>query len=264
MVRKVHLAGTTNVRDLGPLPIHDGRWVRRGKVFRGEALTGLGPGPRHLDGDEAQPFKGLGLRTILDLRSDNEYAARPSAWSAVSGATVRRFPVAEGGEGSDTYLMGLIAAGRITQFSAEDLGQFYIGALRRQSATFGSVLRTLSREQALPSLIHCANGKDRTGIVVAVLLSFLGVPRDHIVADYLFSGTSQPDLIDRFVDQIRSAGAEPDAVRPMFETPAVAMHMLLDHLESQPGGTVRYLVGHAGLQPQELDRLQSLLTTDSP
>ncbi|WP_068399624.1 tyrosine-protein phosphatase [Kribbia dieselivorans] len=259
--RSIPLAGTANVRDLGPLPTHDGGWVRPGRVYRGEALTGLGDDPGSLNPTEAAAFEQLGLRTIVDLRSDLEYDNRHSLWSAVSGATVLRVPIAEGGEGSATYLMGDIEAGRITEYSAEDLGTFYIEVLHRQAAAIGDVLHTWAQEDALPNLVHCANGKDRTGICVAVLLSLLGVPRELIVDDYVLSGVNAAGLIDRFADRIRAAGAEPEAVRVMFETPELAMHMVLDHLENDLGGTEQYLIEHVGLSRADLDALQRLHTT---
>lgn len=251
------LAGTRNGRDLGGIPVgRGGARIVPGRLVRAECV----PGSATVDQTGlVADLAALGLRTVIDLRTDAEVLELESGWSSLPGVACRRVTINEGALGSETYLFGNIMAGKTRQYGARDLGQLYIETVERRASSFGAVVEALAGPDALPCLIHCTHGKDRTGLVVAVLLSALGVVREEVVADYVQTGINLPDLIEPVSERIRDAGIDPGDVSAMFETPEVAMHMLLDHVDSAYGGAERYLIERAGVAPETIRRLRSLL-----
>ena len=157
------------------------------------------PGARapHTIWDEARTpdYEALRLRTVIDLRSDGEVGATPSAWAHATGADVVRLPIAEGVEGTDTDYVHRLIAGTLHRFDAADLTRFYIVTLERRAAVFAEAVRLLGDAGRLPLLVHCSAGKDRTGLLVALVLSVLGTPRERIVADYALTGELRPNRI---------------------------------------------------------------------
>jgi protein tyrosine/serine phosphatase len=174
VTRLISLEGPVNVRDVG-----DGRRVRAGRIFRGDNLDGLSPG------DATVLFDGLGIRTVVDLRSETE-AAR-----AVLPAGVRwiNAPV--------ITAHGL--ANPMLDPDATDLGDYYRHYLADGPELVVAALRAVIDASAQPVLVHCAAGKDRTGVVCAILQSLLEVPTTEIVADYAFTATRMELIIGRLV-----------------------------------------------------------------
>lgn len=264
--RTVSIPGTSNVRDLGGLPTVEGPTLRRGVLYRGESIARRGRAPvTEVFADEAlSAFRALRLRTVVDLRTPAEAEASPSAWAEASGAEVVSIPVAEGAEGSDTNLMGLVKAGRIVRFGADDLGEMYVGALERRAREFAAVIRAVATPGRQPALVHCAAGKDRTGLAMALILATVGVPREEIVADYVLTGYNRPDRVQVYAPTLVSYGVDPEAVRAMFESPASAMHRALDHVEEQYGSVEGYLRDRGLMTDDTLAGLREALVGAAP
>lgn len=162
--RPVPLQGTKNTRDLAGIAVCGGR-IKSGLLFRSGALCFLKP-------EDAVPMRELGLRTVLDLRTDDEIA-RDGPDRFIAAATLQCFPMR----------------------SYHGLGaESYRSLLLQNSRAWRDVFSTLARADAYPLLFHCSAGKDRTGIVAALLLDSLGTPRPEIYADYLQSVANSPKL----------------------------------------------------------------------
>jgi protein-tyrosine phosphatase len=253
----IPIPGTTNVRDLGGYPAADGLEVAPRRLYRAEVLTHPGTGTRQAVWDRAHAahYQALGLRTVADLRSEREAARTPSAWRDATGANVIALPIAEGGEGTDTDYVRQLAAGQLTRFDASDLGRFYQLTLDRRAGVFGAGIRLLADPGRLPLLVHCSAGKDRTGLLVALVLELLGTPRELVTEDYALTGVLRPNRVAAYADLLAPSGLAPDAVRALFETPAEAMTSALGYLDTRYGGIARYLVESAGLDHAELNRV---------
>src|SRR5258708_15189847 len=161
---RIALPGTLNLRDLGGYPTSDGGTVRWRTLLRSDAL-------HRLDDAGRAGVAGIGLRTVVDLRTDEEAAQAPSALDG-TGARVFRVPL----------------------FRAEDLGDLppalaaiYRHMIDDRGAAIAEAVGRLSPGGALPGLIHCSAGKDGTGLVVALVLELIGVPDEIIAADYALS-----------------------------------------------------------------------------
>jgi len=162
--RALHISGVHNVRDLGGLTGPLGT-VRRGRVLRSAALDGL-------TAEGARKLADLGVRTIFDLRTKEERDEAPSRLSHAELTAVSLVVVDYLGTLDDLPI---------------DQTEMYLHIVERSATGIVGLLDQLVRPNAAPALVHCAAGKDRTGLTVALLLELLGVPRATIVADYVAS-----------------------------------------------------------------------------
>ncbi len=180
----VELEGCFNFRDLGGYLAADGRRFRTGLVFRSDGLQMLTP----LDLKKLR--EEIGLVSVIDLRSNLEVreAGRGAIAEQATIFTLPLFPEAGGGAAQAPAGFEMPA----------DMGDLYFLMLRVARKPIAEVIRLLAGFDA-PAVFHCAAGKDRTGVISAVLLSLLGVPDDTIVLDYAFS-RQNIDLINARLD----------------------------------------------------------------
>jgi protein tyrosine/serine phosphatase len=235
----VELAGAANVRDVGGLRAGR-RVVRSGVLLRSDHLDDATPA------DLALLAGDLGLRAVVDLRGTAE-DPRPPAWDA-HGVTVLPLPLFDlSGTTDRSALRG-------------DPADAYAAMLDLAGDALVAILQFAARADG-PLLVHCAAGKDRTGIVIAVLLSLAGVDEADVVADYLATGER--------LDRIRAALA----TKPAYD--AVATNSMLTRgMTSQPirrvlevlgahaGGAEGYLVAH-GAHPADVQRWRERLLEDA-
>ncbi|HJQ47616.1 MAG TPA: tyrosine-protein phosphatase [Amycolatopsis sp.] len=159
--RHLSLPGTHNVRDIGGYPTASGGTTRWGTLLRADAL-------HRLDEIGLAAFADLGVRTVIDLREAAERDAAPDAFPGPMPES-RWLPVFD----SRIPVGGQLPLERIYQHMVEDFG----GGLT-------AAVRELARPGALPAIVHCSAGKDRTGVVVALALSIAGVAPEVIAEDY--------------------------------------------------------------------------------
>ncbi len=177
------LEGVWNLRDLGGLPTREGLAVRPGQLLRSATLWYASPADR-------SALTGLGIATVLDLRDGPELAHHPDRLSAAIGARHRHLPFAV--PAHDT--------GRDDHAGIADpaSGERYLRLLESNASTVAEALAVVADGSCRPVLFHCAAGKDRTGLLAALVLACLDVESDAVVADYLASQATIDAIIDRF------------------------------------------------------------------
>lgn len=205
--RHVPLEGASNFRDFGGYRTTAGR-VRRGLLFRSDRLS-------RLTAQDFDVLRALKLRLIVDLRRSSERADEPTLWQGAHEPDQLHAPVFDDGNTPSSLLK--IAENPHTRSAdaAADMMRDVYRALVSEPAPLeqiGGVLKRLATETATPVVLHCSGGKDRTGVLAALLLSALGVAWDEIVADYL--------LTEQLYDS-RELLAERSS--QIFETHGVAM-----------------------------------------
>jgi protein-tyrosine phosphatase len=173
--RRVELEGAVNFRDLGGYLTGDGQRTRWRVLFRAD---GLG----ELSEVDITLLRQLGLRTVIDLRSDYEVEQNRFDTDA-HPVTFHHFPFIKQLPDADSWNQ---APGL--------LGEQYKEMLVDAAAHIAGALRVLAAPDAMPAVFHCTAGKDRTGLLAAVLLSVLGVPEETVVADYALSGEAMARL----------------------------------------------------------------------
>ena len=236
-LRHIPLDGTRNVRDIGGYPAANGQRTKWHTLLRSDELVGLPARTRdHL--------LDLGLEQVIDLRWPEELERSPNSF--------------RGGLGSDprvTYTHIPLLADDPTPHAG--LAGMYIHALDARGPQLAEVVKALLVDDGLPAIIHCAAGKDRTGITIALLLDLCGVPRDIVVADYALSA-------QHFLGP--APHIEPDDWRHqslVVDSPPEFMELALAHLDEEHGGA-RALLRRNGLADEELDRVVELLTEPDP
>jgi protein-tyrosine phosphatase len=241
MARLVGLKGTRNLRDLGGYPTVDGRRTRWRTIYRSDCLDQL---------DEAGQswLIEAGLRTVVDLRDDEEAAARPNVFATSQRVRYRRIPF----------------WGRPLPADFDpDLTNGYLRELDLCGQRLCAILAALVAPDALPALIHCAAGKDRTGIVVGLLLDAAGVTRDAIGKDYALSAECLgPEYLAEGRIWVAQMGRDWDPWAHSFETPPERMLKTLEYLDRQFGGIGAYLLRH-GLDADQVERLRRLLIVNA-
>jgi protein-tyrosine phosphatase len=249
--RRVPLAGSANFRDIGGYPTVDGGSVRRGVVFRSGSLD-------QVTEDDVPVLRSLGVDTVADLRREPERAEVTPSWFAASRIAVTQLPI-----GTRVAHLKSIAeqmvSGEIAEFSAADMVDIYATLLTHYPAEFGEVVRVIARAEGA-TVVHCTAGKDRTGVAIALLLSFLGVDDATVAADYALSQEhySMP-LLARLEVRFAQLDVDLDRVRAFFEAQPAVMLGLLDDLRARFGGAAEYLAGPAGVSDEDLSRIRERL-----
>jgi protein-tyrosine phosphatase len=244
---RVSLVGTANMRDLGGYLTDQGDMVRPGLLYRSDS-------PHRLAGADAAAFARLGIRTIIDLRSYAELdrLGRPPIAPTVRAYVHAPLRIAEPSDGAaGALLTDLRRTGTLT------LGTLYRHFATQSGAELRTILRLLSDEQAFPALFCCVAGKDRTGIVAAIILSLLGVPDAAVAADY----AATADSLARFLeltsqdnalgDQLSLHQVDPSLLGAEAET----MLSFLGWIRAE-FGSVENLVSGFGIDPATVASLR--------
>jgi protein tyrosine/serine phosphatase len=249
--RWIDLDGAVNVRDLGGLPTADGRTTRRGRVLRSDNLQDLTVSDVRILLDDYE------LKNIIDLRSDAEVRLEgPGPLTRTPSITVHNLSLfSEGGRHTDVAADlpgdGAVDVDKVlpwqnapeTESGADRSIGHYLGYLRDRADSVVAALRVMTRPDGA-SLVHCAAGKDRTGVVCALALEVAGVTREAIVADYAQTG----ERIESILARLRSSdtyAADLDSRPADSHTPhAAIMEKFLSRIGEEAGGVLSWLATH--------------------
>jgi protein-tyrosine phosphatase len=244
--RFVPLDGAFNFRDLGGLPTRDGGTTRPGVMFRSDALHHLVPG-------DVERLTELGMRTVIDLRSAVELERTGRGPLEDTDMQWLHAPLSHGDAAAGRVLPPALAEG--------DLGRHYVNSLAERTETLAAVIEHLATRANLPAVFHCTAGKDRTGMVAALVLSLVGVPDDVIVHDY----TLTDDRMVFVMERIRASGDFPEPVTPMLErvgrAEAASMETFLAAVRATHGDAEGW-ARDAGLSGDTITALHAVLVSD--
>ncbi|HXV92397.1 MAG TPA: tyrosine-protein phosphatase [Pseudonocardia sp.] len=234
------LEGLDNVRDVGGLPLHRGGTTRAGVLLRSASLRYLTPADvRHL-------VEVFGLRLVLDLRTRHEID--------------RDGPTAVAAAGVETVALSFIPEdGRPLPETGDDtdpLLRYYLGYLVNRTENVVEAVRRLAAPGAGPALVHCAAGKDRTGVLVALVLDTVGVRREAVIEDYALSAQRIEAMFRRWTT---AEGVEMPADLTPHMPRAEVIETVLARLDSEHGGAAGWLRAN-GLDDASLHRLRQRLT----
>jgi protein tyrosine/serine phosphatase len=235
--------GVLNFRDLGGLRAAGGR-VRPGVLFRSDTLQAL------TVRDVAYLVDEVGLELVVDLRIGAE-AAEQGRGPLVDTAVC--------------YLNVPLPEAPISDLPpAEQTLALYRAHASTPHAGPGTVVKVVSALSGSPTLVHCAMGKDRTGLVVALLLKLVGVADDDVVADYLRTAQAVPELVRRFrgwPHYARHMESVPSEVYGIHED---TMVRFLSWLDVEFGGAAGWATAR-GVDAETVARLRrGLVVPDEP
>jgi len=240
--RLLPLVGAYNFRDLGGYPTRDGRTTRWGQLYRSDTL-------HELTDADLNVLREVGLSSIIDLRTTAELERTGRGLLGAEPVRHVHLPVVQeegAGQGAPSE-------------AQTDLAQRYRWYLEVGRGALVSALTMVGDPESYPLVFHCAAGKDRTGVLAALVLDIVGVERNVIVEDYVLTA-SRMDLI-----LSRGLGL-PDAEARLAEVPqfllraeAVTMEAFLDGLYERSGGARGWAL-EAGVPEESLDAMPALLT----
>jgi len=240
--------GLLNVRDLGGHPTEDGGETRFGSVVRADSV-------RHLTDEGWQALVDYGMKTVVDLRTKEELEADPPAELPVE---VLHIPFLETDRSDwkqiEDELEAVVKAAPDVASATRDV---YLVFLDHFASNVAAAVRAVANAPEGGVVIHCAGGKDRTGLVTALLLHLAGVRTEEIALDYALS---EERLRTRHEQWIAEAESEEERERLMriTQTPADSIKGVLEELERRYGSVEGYL-RHGGLTNDELARARARL-----
>jgi protein-tyrosine phosphatase len=237
--RRIALEQAYNVREIGGYEAAEGRRTRLGRIFRGDSLHRLTPA------DQAV-LRELGIRTIIDLRRDDEVALAPNVFAGAPDVTYRHISL---------FVTRPSTGVREGSFPLS-LVDVYRYILDTSQAPLHLVLSDiLASEGAV--LFHCTAGKDRTGIVAALLLDLAGVRRDDIARDYALTEAYIEPLMQELRDS-RPAMMPLEMYDKLLEAKPEFMYETLAYLDSAYGGSAGYLRS-LGWRDEDISRLRGII-----
>jgi protein-tyrosine phosphatase len=228
------LPDTHNIRDLGGYARTTGGMTQWNRVLRGEAL-------HHLNAQSVDDLIDRGLALVIDLRGPHETSTTAHPFIDHPRIDYRNIALFDA--------LSPIALSE-TPF---DMAQRYRDALDRCGARMTEVLRTVINAPDGIVLIHCTAGKDRTGIVAALLLAAAGVAPDEVARDYALTALAE-GMIRHLRERALANGAPAEHIDRVLASDASTMLSMLDHLDSEHGGIHAYL-DKIGLTPDEVQTL---------
>ncbi len=230
----IRTEGIWNMRDVGGMPAARGR-IRAGVLLRSGHLSRATPADVALVRSS--------VRHILDLRDDSEAIADPSA---IADVATTRLPL----------FLGSVASFFQRDVTLEDL---YRHLVAESSERLVQAVRLIATGES-GTLVHCAVGKDRTGVTVALALSAVGAEREAVIADYALTESQLPAEWNRQIaGYLRARHPEArNAIAMATSSPAPVMRALLTGVDAEYGSVADYLRAH-GLADDELALLRTRL-----
>jgi len=241
----IELEGAYNVRDLGGLRTKDGRRTKHGLIYRGDSLDNISPS------DAKILFDKLGIGAIVDLRTKAE--------TELSGLV---FPVPR-------YRFSVLVEGRLGQepFPSDDpveLAKVYMGNLETGRAAVKGAFDVIAKNlpAGVATLFHCAAGRDRTGIIAALLLGLVGVTYGQIAMDYVQSNRNARRVTKKLADN--PLYAQPHTHRPeviLLREQTILGFMRL--LREQGGGPRQFCLD-SGVSEETISVIEEYFVTAAP
>ncbi len=242
-----------NFRDIGGIRAADGRQIRWGKIYRSGKLE-------ELKAKEFKALKSLGVKTVVDLRTVGEVEHAPDNLPAGEG--VNWFHVSISGI-TDADLQRTkkdIKKQRAEDFNGAGKMETVMERFALEGAQdFGRVFELLLNEENTGLVYHCTAGKDRTGLLTALILYSLGVSEEVIMQDYLLSNYYRHDKIERNARLgAHILGIETEASRAIMDVRPNYLNASLNIIIKEYGSVDNYLESGLGLTSQDLVTLKNM------
>lgn len=257
--RLIDLEGQKNFRDLGGYVAQDGRRVVSGRIYRSGELSALS------DGD-VERLSELGIRTVVDLRSNKEAESKgPDRLPAdVSVVSITIDP------GDLSPIVGpAFATGNFSTVPLDLLEQINRAYVRDCCSQLSDLLEVAAVAAGHPLIFHCTQGKDRAGICAATLLSALGVPWEAVMEDYLLSNVQRREDAESALRTLRGTAARKRGIpeeqvdlrqiRGLFFVDAEYIGAAHDEATARYGSIQRFIREGVGWQDADLARLRDVL-----
>ncbi|MEU9255254.1 tyrosine-protein phosphatase [Streptomyces sp. NPDC048270] len=254
-----------NLRDLGGTPLSGGRTVRPGLVLRSGQLD-------RLDVDADPAVAALGLRTVIDFRTEAERADHPDRIPAgirlltadvlADKMNARSGPTPPAAQLKDLLSDPVVAeehlGGGRAQALFGDLYRSFVHSASAQAA-YRLLLTEAADPDAGPLLFHCTAGKDRTGWGATVILSLLGADDDTLMAEYLSVNPAVKQAFAPMIEGFTGAGGDPDIALALIGVFPSYLESALDEVATRYGSMDKYVREGLGVGAETVEALRTRL-----
>ena len=254
--RHISFSQVINFRDIGGLQTSEGKTIKWGKIFRSDNLSGLKK-------NEFQKFNDLGIESVYDLRTESEIKDKEDRLPE----TVRyiHFPTVKDNGDLLTQLKGKVINGEISEEESIKLTlDLYRGSVTENLPAFRELTDKILNSDK-PVLYHCSAGKDRTGIITALILSILKVDRQTILNEYLLSNYYRSTKIEKMLGKAKLA----KVIKPHLNLKVIENFMKVDArylnatfeiIDQKYGGMDKFIKNELGINDQTRSLLINKLT----
>jgi protein-tyrosine phosphatase len=245
------LPSVPNFRDLGGLPTGDGRRTRAGRLYRSSDLSDLTE-------PDLTRLRALGVATVLDLRTPAEAARTGRGLLSTEPLDYRLLPVTQPEQSPGRS----VTADHAADDAADPAARCWT-YLETSGEAFTQALRLLGQSESYPLVVQCTFGKDRTGVLAALVLELIGVDRAVIVEDYARSAVPVSQILAAMRRNPVYAETIDRTPPALLSAKSDSMDRFLAELQTQAGGARGWSLG-AGLSPEEIDALADQLLDTVP
>lgn len=251
--RQIKFEKVLNFRDLGGIRTVDGRQVRWGKIYRSGKLEKLKP-------QEFDAMKKLDIKTVVDLRTDGEVDHAPDNIPPNEGVDWIHIPITGITDEELERTNKEIRKQTAEEFDGAGKMETVMERFADQGAQdFAQVFSLLLDEDNSSLVYHCTAGKDRTGLLTALILSSLGVSEEVIMQEYLLSNYYRHEKMERNARLgAHILGIETEASRAIMDVRPNYLNSSYKLMQSKYGSIQNYLQEGLGLSSQDLDRMKEL------
>ena len=243
--------GALNFRDAGGYITDDGHQVKWGMLYRSGLLGNLNP-VNHV------ALTQLGIRLVADIRSKDEMVRLPDELGKMNGIEHHEWPL-ESVERLSHMRAAWTVLFRRYQLSHWMQHGYTQTIVEDNPHVIGTLFRHLADERNVPAIVHCMAGKDRTGVVIAMLLRVLGVPEDVVIADYTLSNYYFTQFQQALMPQIRpflKLGVKLDELWPLFVADSNRLRNTLHHICEKYDSIETYLEQRGGVDQTTIVQLR--------
>lgn len=236
--QRIPFDGLLNARELGGMPLTDGKYFKKGIAIRSDS-------PSELSIEQATAVRDFGVTQVIDLRSEAEVATYGNVFKNFEGVTFHNVPLFLGNpDAKDDPTMNFLRTHK--------LGDFYLMIMEELGERVGDILRLISNNNGI-TLFHCAHGKDRTGVISALLYLIAGASKENIIKNYAISYEYMRPILDPLIAK------REDALKHTLRSDAENMEIFLGYIEKEFDGSVEKLLIKYGLTEQEIIELKNKL-----
>ncbi|KAI0092184.1 protein-tyrosine phosphatase-like protein [Irpex rosettiformis] len=255
----VSVPGVVNVRDLGSYSTtYPGMITKPKLLYRSGEIS-------NITEEGKERLKELGIGAVYDLRSDTEIAKYNTPCPVIEGIEVIRTPVFKHEDYTPEMMakrFELYASGKIEAFM-----ELYSQILEHGGPAFGAILRYIRDHPESGCMFHCTAGKDRTGVVAALLLKLAGVDDDAIAEDYSLTRIGREPMRDQVMERLAKVplfAADNEKALNMLTSRKEVMSAFLKEFDNKYGGVECYLKTHVHLSDEDIDTVRrNILTPQS-
>ncbi|MDH3903418.1 MAG: tyrosine-protein phosphatase [Xanthomonadales bacterium] len=262
--RVIHLDGTANTRDIGGYITSDLRTLRWGQIIRSENLS-------RLTASDFQKLEEIGVKTVIDLRTDKEHDKSPTVWLGDNPPEFFHFPV---GDSNNDWFNATRKMMKGNKFTEEQSSRLMVEGYRmiveEGPPSYEKLMEVVLDQSNWPILIHCNAGKDRAGVAVTLIMEALGVDRAAIMEEFLLTNEiarieEKAVLLSKQSKKQRRNGRGPSASAwfPVIGVQPEMLEAFYAHVDEQYGSMDAFLT-ELGVDQDARKTLAASLTTEQP